>query len=189
MALLLGGAISRPVMTAVLSGDELVASEETWRPKTLSLEQNRLVTAVAELILPATDTPGASDAQVNRFIDALLTEWFDVDDRERFLSGLADLETVSRTRFERSFLELAEAEQVSILEPLDAEGLEARIEAARDAGSLETKKLPFFAMMKEATLVGYYTSKVGMTTELEYRGFTGTFEPCVALPKPSGSPS
>jgi len=179
----MGGAISHPVVAAALDDDRLVSSAESWLPKTLTFDQDRLVTAIAELIVPATDTPGATDAQVNRFVDQLLTDWFDDDDRNRFLAGLADLESSSRVQFERSFLELSAAEQIALLEPLDIAAVEARIEAARDVGSFEAENLPFFAMMKERTLVGYYTSEIGMREELGYYGFTGTYSGCVPLPE------
>jgi hypothetical protein len=181
IAVLLGGTISRPVFVAALDESRQISRAEGWRPHTLSLDQDRLVTTIAELILPATDTPGATDAQVNRFIDLLLTDWFDDDDRARFLTGLADLETGSRAEFGRSFLELSVAEQVSLLEPLDVAGVEARIEAARDVGSFEAENLSFFAMMKEMTLIGYYTSEIGLRQELGYYGFTGTYSGCIPL--------
>jgi len=181
IAVLLGGTISHPVFAAALDDARPISSAEDWLPRTLTFNQDRLVTAIAELILPATDTPGATDAQVNRFIDQLLADWFDDDGRERFLTGLADLEKGSRGQFGRTFLELSVSEQISLLEPLDVAAVEARIEAAKDVGSFEAENLPFFAMMKEMTLVGYYTSKVGMLEELGYEGFSGSFDACVPV--------
>ena len=186
IALLLGGAISSPVTAAVLSSSRpspgTASGADDWIPRTLSPEQDRLVTVLAELILPATDTPGATDAEVNRFVDLMLTDWYDDDDRARFLAGLADLDKTSRETLGGSFLDLSAAHQTAVLEPLDRAGVEARIEAARDVGSFEVKNLPFFAMMKEMTLVGYYTSRVGVLEELEDGGFTGTYDACVPLP-------
>jgi hypothetical protein len=45
--------------------------------RTLNPHQNATVTAISEIIIPQTDTPGAKAARVNEFIDLILTEWYD----------------------------------------------------------------------------------------------------------------
>ncbi len=182
IAVLVGGAVSPSVVRAALGQGRPLANVDDWRPRTLTTHQNRAVTTIAELIIPATDTPGATAARVNEFIDLLLTEWVDDDERERFLTGLADLDAGSVAEHQRPFLELQQAEQMAMLEPLDVAAVEARI-AGAIPGSAHIEGLPFFGMMKEMTLVGYYTSKVGMRQELGYRGFTGTYESCMVMPE------
>lgn len=137
-----------------------------------------MVTTIAELILPATDTPGAKAARVNEFIDLLLTDWFDESDRERFVNGLEGLEAESRGSFDRPFLELGASEARALLQPLDSEAVEMRVAALR-SGSRNVAGLPFFGMMKEMTLVGYYTSEIGATQELAYDAVSGSFAGCV----------
>ena len=62
------------------------------------------VTTLAEHIIPETDTPGASAARVNEFIDLLLAEWCDDAERERFLRGLADVDARSLHAFGNVFV-------------------------------------------------------------------------------------
>src|SRR5690349_10841862 len=50
------------------------AAPAAWAPKVLNAHQNELVTTVSELIIPATDTPGATAAQVNRYIDDVVAD-------------------------------------------------------------------------------------------------------------------
>ncbi len=57
-------------------------------PRTLNAHQQVTVKAMAEMIIPRTDTPGASDVGAAEFIDLILTEWYDEAERARFLSGL-----------------------------------------------------------------------------------------------------
>ena len=140
----------------------------------LTEHQNAMVTALAELIIPETDTPGATAAQVNRFVDVMLAEWFDNDDREEFLRGLVALDGRSVNTFGAPFLALEEAQQIVLLRGLDAE-----VTALREA------ELPtddhFFGRMKWLTLYGYYTSEVGATQELHQVIIPGSYEPCAPV--------
>ena len=175
VALLLGGAISAPVVNAVLSGYRPLPR---YTPRTLNAEQNELVTTIAELIIPATDTPGAKEAGVGQFIDLLLTEWHPAPDRERFLAGLTDLEQQFQQRFGKRFLDGTAAEQTELLAKLDEEALAARRSRVKDT--------PFFGMMKEMTLAGYYTSEIGATEELQFQPATDKFEGCIPLERNGG---
>ncbi|MBI1788276.1 MAG: gluconate 2-dehydrogenase subunit 3 family protein [Acidobacteria bacterium] len=123
-----------------------------WKPDVLSEPQNRTVETLAELILPRTDTPGARDAQVNRYIDRMLKEGLDSAGRQAFLEGLAALDEQCAKRFGHAFVELAESRQVALLEEMSA------------------ARHPFFQQMKNLTLRGYYTSREGLLQELQYQG-------------------
>src|SRR5437660_1798199 len=87
----------------------------------LDPHQSETVATMAELIIPATDTPGARAAQVDRFIDLLLAEWATDDDRAQFLKGLADVDARARTAFGGDFLSATDAQRGTILTQLDAE--------------------------------------------------------------------
>lgn len=118
VSILLGGAVAAPTAAALLGGCQADASDG-WQPQVLSAEQNDLVTVVSERILPATDTPGAKAAQVNRFIDKLLADWYPVEERERFLEGLAFVDERAQEAHEQPFLELTPDEQTALLSRMD----------------------------------------------------------------------
>lgn len=178
IGVLLGGSVSPAVVAAVLADDGRQTTGGSWQPQTLSADQDHLVTAIAEAIIPATDTPGATIARVNEFIDLLLSKWLDREGVRRFLDGLEEFDSRTRAVAGRSFIDLALDQQLALLEPLDREAIEVR-NAAREAGSEHAEDLPFFGMMKEMTLVGYYTSEIGMTQELLYPEITSTYSGCV----------
>src|ERR1700730_9179808 len=67
--------------------------------RTLDPHQYTTVTAIAELILPRTETPGATDVGVSQFIDLILTEWYNPEERIRFLNGLADVDVRTHALF------------------------------------------------------------------------------------------
>ena len=96
--------------------DQLPASAAL---KTLSPEQNVMVTLISEIIIPQTDTPGAKEVRVNEFIDLILTEWYDHDERSLFLAGLADVNARSRAKFSADFADCPEPQQTQIVAELD----------------------------------------------------------------------
>src|SRR5947208_2921431 len=67
----------------------LLAAEAAYR--TLNNHQSATVAALAEVIIPRTDTPGATDVGVSPFVDLVLPEWYGDEDRSGFLTGLADV--------------------------------------------------------------------------------------------------
>lgn len=153
---------------------------------TLTPEQDALVTTLAELILPATDTPGAKAARVNEFIDLILTEWYTPQERERFLAGLADVDRRSQAACGRNFVEATAAQQTELLTVLDAEVTGMReAERIRGLGMRRPGPRPsrthFFYVMKRLTVFGYYTSEIGATQELKYQIFFDQYQPCAPL--------
>lgn len=169
LALLSGGALSMSTISAIMSG----CTPSGSGLQTLSAEQNELVTVISELIIPETDTPGARAAGVNQFIDHMLTEWNTEEEREHFLSGLDHVNEISSSRFDNDFLELSEADQVSVLKLLEQEALDSPQPVT------DTELRPFFSMMKEYTVVGYYTSEIGASVELKSNIVPGHYDACM----------
>lgn len=133
--------------------------------KTLNQHQNLTVVTMAELIIPQTETPGAKAARVNEFIDLLLSDWFEDDDKANFLAGLADVDTRSQSLFNADFTACNEKQQIQILTALDEEAAHAPPEPPRPARN-DVVKEHFFRTFKTLTLHGYYTSQIGSEQEL-----------------------
>lgn len=136
----------------------------------LTEHQDALVTVLAELIIPETDTPGATAARVNRFVDVMLAEWFAAGEREGFLRDLDALDDRSDDTYGAPFLELDQARQTALLRELDAE-VSAPSQADAD----------FFRRMKWLTLYGYYTSEVGATQEAGLAIVPGRYDGCAPV--------
>ncbi len=137
------------------------------------------VAVLVDRILPASDTPGARAAGVHLFIDRMLAGWLDERAARRFLKGLRG--TLRRAR--RQFgVPLAALLPEQVDELLTAAALSARSERPGESFSTSRATLhrqPFFDVLKWLTLVGYYTSEVGMREELGYKTLPGTYDPCV----------
>jgi hypothetical protein len=147
--------------------------DETPLLRILDLHQHETATAVAELIIPQTDTPGARAARVSEFIDLLLAEWCTAEERTRFLDGLADLDRRSQATGGRAFIEAEARQQVNILSQLEARWL-----SLKAAGGKPEED--FFHQIKYFTVYGYYTSRVGVEQELHWVAIPGRYDPCLA---------
>jgi glucoside 3-dehydrogenase (cytochrome c) hitch-hiker subunit len=187
-ALSILGVAAASALLSRLSAAELTAIGRTVHRRArrgalqvLDPHQTETVATIAEMIIPATDTPGARAAGVHQFIDLLLAEWFDAADRARFLEGLGGVDQRSRRAFGGEFLGLAPAQQTAILAGLDAEVTALR-EAAADPGK------HFFHQLKWLTLYGYYSSEVGAKAELHYESVPGFYDACAALRSARAAP-
>ncbi len=161
--------------------------------RTLDPQQNATVIAISEMIIPATDTPGAKGARVNEFIDLILADWCTEDDCRRFLQGLSDTDTRSRKMFGKNFVNCTPQQQTQLLTALDEELTELREAGGEErehaSPAVQESETPvqrnFFYMMKRLTLIGYYTSEIGWTQELGRPPVhMGPYEACVPVSEP-----
>lgn len=120
------------------------------------------ISRIADLILPATDTPGAIAAQVPRFIDMVVSR---NEHQQRLAAdGLRWLDERAQREGASTFVKLNEAQQLAVLEPLCQ---------AFDSNPLDEGRIvQFFGMIKSLTADGYYTSEIGLMEELQYKGST-----------------
>ncbi len=155
-------------MGAILSGCRAKPAPAAWTPQELTTDQVDLLGTLVDLIVPATDTPGAKDAGVPVFIDKLLRDWVESEDRVRFQTGLAAVDEATQRTHGVAFREARPEQQNALLTRLDQAAMRAREEGAA--------LLPFFATLKEWTLVGYYTSEIGATQELQWLANPGRYD-------------
>jgi Gluconate 2-dehydrogenase subunit 3 len=155
-------------------------------PRTLSVHQEATVKAMADLILPKTDTPGAADVGASEFIDLMLTEWYDEPDRTLFLNGLAEADLQTQSLFGRNFVDGSPDQRSEILTWLGQK-------MTAEAGALETGprrrrvlSRNFYSMFRRLTLTAYYTSEAGATDELHFQVIPDSHDGCAKLPSGKG---
>jgi hypothetical protein len=153
--------------------------------KILSVHQDATVTAAAELLLPATDTPGAKAARVNEFIDHIIADWCSEDDRKRFLDGLSDMDARSQKLFSKDFVALGSEQQAEVFQILGDE-LALALEALDSAppgyrGEAPEPENNFYVMFRELTLTGYFTSEIGATQALHEVIIPGRYDGCTPM--------
>ena len=117
--------------------------------RVLTPAQDALVTSVAELIIPETETPGATSVKVDEFIDLLLAEWYSDEDKMQFLDGLTAIDAEAMQAGGNPFALLPAATQTALLTKWDgATGDQPPLSAA--AG---------YKRIKSLTTYGYFTSE------------------------------
>ncbi|MEX0661108.1 MAG: gluconate 2-dehydrogenase subunit 3 family protein [Balneolaceae bacterium] len=167
--LLLGGVIFAPNILGVLKG--CTATTGDWTPVLFSTSQANTVTALADVILPADDTPSASEVGVPQFIETMVNETYTEEQRDAFLSGLDKFAEDSRAELEVDYTEGTDEQryeftyfqnQTAVEEPPNGE-------------------TPFILSFKELTMLGYFTSEAGATQVLRYEAVPGTYDGCMPL--------
>jgi gluconate 2-dehydrogenase gamma chain len=161
----------------------LVAEQDA--PRSLNAHQFATVKTMAELIIPRTDTPGATDVGVAEFIDLLLTEWYDDKDRKSFVNGLDDVDARSNRLFGKTFVDCSPVQQSKILTILgeqminedDAEKTKAH-DNRTDNTEGESDSIKFYPTLRNLTMTAFYTSEDGATGELHFEIVPGRFDGC-----------
>jgi hypothetical protein len=124
-------------------------------------DENKTVTEMSERIIPTDDhSPGAKAARVNEYID-LIVSVSPEEVKKSWRDGLAAVNKKSRDMFGKEFAAASEADQVKLL-----------TEISKNERSPQTVEERFFRTIKGAAIDGYYTSKIGIHDELQYKGNT-----------------
>jgi hypothetical protein len=125
--------------------------------------QRALTAALAERIIPTTDTPGAIDAGVPDFIEMMLGDFYPPIYRESFMAGMTALDDIAKEMHDAGFAALTAEQQDAIL-------------TKADAGELPQLGEDFWTNAKQLTVTGYYSSEIGMTQERVYLPVPGKYD-------------
>jgi hypothetical protein len=125
---------------------------------------------IAETIIPKTNTPGAKDAAVGAFISVMVLDCYTPEDQKIFLEGLKKIDELSKEKNSASFMKATPEQRLSLLSAIDKEQVEYH------AAKKHEDPNHYFRMMKETTLLGFFTSKVGATEVLRYEAVPGRYD-------------
>ncbi|MEP6538112.1 MAG: gluconate 2-dehydrogenase subunit 3 family protein [Bryobacteraceae bacterium] len=124
--------------------------KSTAKSVAFSAEELALTAVLVDLILPRSDTPGASDVGVPLILDAVAGK--NAVFKKQWQAGLKWLNEG------RNFRSLPQEEQVAVLTPVSRE--------TTSAGG------KFFKLAKDSTIDAYYSTRDGLMTELGWHGNT-----------------
>jgi hypothetical protein len=169
VAALMGGALSSGAVAGVLAGC-VSSPEAAGNTKSfLTPDEMRTVTAMADQIIPRTDTPGALDVGVPGFVDRMLTGYYQDRERQIFRAGLMMATTDAAELAGKPFADLSTDQQVALMTEYDR----LAWEQSRRNQNVTGASPHFFRLIKELTIVGFCTSEVGATKFLKYEAVPG----------------
>ncbi|MBL7857603.1 MAG: gluconate 2-dehydrogenase subunit 3 family protein [Cyclobacteriaceae bacterium] len=172
-AWIMGGVVSAPAIAGILKG---CAAKPTidWKPVFVSEDQGIVIAQVAEIIIPKTDTPGAKETGVPGFIDLMLKDVYSKEDQDHFLEGLKAFDEEAKKAHGDVFIELSAEKQAEFVKKVHDDAIAAQKTEPRP-------KRPFILMMKELTMLGFFTSEAGATQVLQYVAVPGAYKGCIPL--------
>ena len=132
--------------------------------------QVALMNEIADTILPETSSPGAKAANVGNFMALMVLDCYAEADQKIFQDGLKKIDELSDKQFNKSFVNADPKQRTELLTALDKEQKEYQAKKGKDDPS------HYFRMMKELTVLGYFSSKEGATMALRYLPVPGKYD-------------
>jgi gluconate 2-dehydrogenase gamma chain len=177
-SMLLGGVITASAASGVLAGCTTApGGMGDVKSGFLTAEETATVSAMAEQIIPRTDTPGALDVGVPAFIDRMLSGYYTDKERGIVRAGLASANADAIKLRDKSFARLTVDEQVALMREYDR----AQFDQTRANASLQGASPHYFRLVKELTIIGFCMSEAGATKLMNYVQTPGPFRGDVAL--------
>lgn len=143
-------------------------------------KHKELISAIAETIIPVTDSPGAGEAGVGEFIIDFMTNSVSETEANTVISGLKDVEVYCTSNFNKTFELCSTDEKIMTLEHLEDEILFPKSSLP---GKIKNKLIgrSFVEIFKELTVIGYCTSEAGATRGLVYVPVPVYYQSCTEL--------
>lgn len=129
-------------------------------PKFFTAEEFALVDELSDMIIPTdAQSGGARAAGVAAYLDGRFSEAFEKDEPERFRAGIKAIETLSRQMHGTTLMAATAEQRLALL---------TQIASAESDPKTDAEK--FFRQIKGATIGAYYTSKIGIHDDQQYKG-------------------
>lgn len=165
LATLMGATVVGPrLLAATFSG------KTDARPASFKAEDVALLDEIGETIIPATDIPGAKATGIGAFIAMMVDDCYEPRDQAVFRTGLHKLAEGYAKRFGRSFVQGAPTDRTAFLNELDEE------QKAYTATKTTGQPPHYFRMLKELTILGYFSSEIGCTQALRFTEVPGRYD-------------
>lgn len=190
VALIMGG--------AVIGADFFISGCKSTSKKVNDLfteDHVAFLNEVADTILPTTSSPGAKAANVGQFMAVMVQDCYTPNDQKTFVDGMGKLDDAANKKFNAKFIDLDAQKRTDLLVALDKEQKDYTANRNKKLGEdklnhkddpkYKAPEIPnhYFKMIKELTLLGYFTSEIGATKALRYVAVPGRYDGCVPYKK------
>ena len=182
----------------MIGGDLLLSGckSDVQTDMTFSAKNMTLLDEIGETILPATSTPGAKEAKVSEVMKTVVTDCYTPESQRAFMEGMVQIDKESQKKYTKDFMQLNREQKEELLNVLEAEAKtfnekqQKSDEPRREKLKKEDKEFDFvpaprhyYTMMKQLTLLGFFTSEVGMTKALQYLPIPGRYDGAYKMKK------
>lgn len=166
-ALMMGGTMvgANVLFTGCAPDDQIEGLE--FSPKDIAF-----LDEIGESIIPATDTPGAKAVGIGNFMVMMVTDTYNSEQQEAFVSGINMIRSDFRDTHDKDFMDATSEERTAYLNDLN-----------QKARSSEDREPKVIGMIQDLTVLGYFTSEIGATQQLRYVETPGRYDPCVPYQK------
>jgi hypothetical protein len=174
---------------AVIGGEFFLAgcnNPEAGPKKEFTADDIAFFDEVAETIFPKTSTPGAKEAKVGQFMTVMVNDCYTEENQNAFREGLGKINAACKKLHGHDFMHATPEQRKAVLVSLDPEVKEyaaKRKEFNKEQEDLEKKAQAngdtnfkrktmadhYFIMMKQLTILGYFTSEVGRKGATNYQ--------------------
>jgi len=145
---------------AMLANGLQLEGATSEKPLFFSADEFALLDKLTDLIIPTdSHSPGAHEAGVAPFIDKTVAEAFLPEDKESWRKGLAAIDQVAHDSAAKPFVNTTEKQQIVLLKALAEKEKDPQTEAEK-----------FFTQLKQTTAFAYYSSKIGIHSDMDYKG-------------------
>ncbi|MFA0964095.1 gluconate 2-dehydrogenase subunit 3 family protein [Roseivirga sp. BDSF3-8] len=189
MSLWSAGAIvaTELILTGCDDGPENTAANTEKKEDTGPKFEERdlaMLNEIGETIIPKTDTPGAKAVGIGSFIAMMVRDCYEPDEQQVFMSGLQKIRDGFEEQHDKIFMLGTPEEKLAFLNGINEEMAEAAKKRKAMPGKNEEKPpIHYFKMMKELTVLGYFSSQVGATEALRYIETPGRYDGCTDYEK------
>ncbi len=183
---------------AMIGGDLILSGckSDVQTDLSFSAKNMTLLDEIGETILPATDTPGAKEAKVAEVMKTVVTDCYTPESQKAFMEGIVQIDKESQKKYSKDFMQLTPEQRKELLNALEGEAkffneeVQKSEEPRREKLKKEDKEYDFvssprhfYTMMKQLTLLGFFTSEVGMTKALRYLPVPGRYDGAYKIKK------
>jgi hypothetical protein len=162
-ALMMGGTMvgANAILTGCAPDDQIVGLE--FSPKDIAF-----LDEIGEAIIPTTDTPGAKATKIGEFMQMMVKDTYNAEQQQTFLDGLNYIKKDFKTSKGKDFMDASVEERTEYLNELKAKAVDS-----------QEKGPAVIGMLQDLTVLGYFTSEIGATQQLNYVEIPGRYEGCI----------
>lgn len=173
----MGAAASATSIMSLVSGCTFDKSDN-WQPSFFTADQAHFIRELGELILPRTNTPGAKDASVDRYMDSIRPLRFEKADNDLFLADLNTFITQVETELGAHLHKVKKDKAIEWLTLKDKNSFEEH----RASQLLDQQNpRPFYLSLKEQILAAYFVSEVVAKEYFNFDPIPARYDPCIDL--------